>query len=252
MSRRQQLLDRLDAIGASLAQAGEALAFVAVGSAGDTARMDNYSDLDFFVVVRDGLKAQYVSDLGWLEKAAPVAYSFQNTRDGFKLLFADGIFCEFAVFETWELQGIPFAPGRIVWKAPDFDAALAQPNPLWTQREPQPTDWLLGEALTNLYIGLGRHHRGERLTAMRFIQSYAVSRVIDLAPLVETPLPADADLFDSDRRFEQRFPGVAAHLPQFAQGYARNVESARAILAWLDTHFAVPQAMKAAIEALLL
>lgn len=251
MDKRRRLLERLEAIGASLAQSGDALAFVAVGSSSATDRLDAYSDLDFFVVVRDGLKPRYVADLGWLEQVRPLAYSFQNTRDGFKALFDDGVFCEFAVFEAWELPGIPFAPGRIVWKAPEFDPALAQPNPIWTQRARQPVEWLLGEALTNLYVGLGRLHRGECLSATRFIQSLAVSRVIELAALVETPRHDDADPFDADRRFEQRFPGVAAHLPEFVPGYERNIEAARAILAWLDAHFAVPQAMKNAIEALL-
>lgn len=38
----------------------------------------------------------------------------------------------------------------------------------------------LNEALTDLYVGLHRELRGERLNAARFIQSYAVDRVIAL------------------------------------------------------------------------
>jgi len=40
---------------------------------------------------------------------------------------ADGVFCEFAVFEPQELPAIPFAPGRVVWKRDGVDAAIALP-----------------------------------------------------------------------------------------------------------------------------
>ncbi len=48
-------------------------------------------------------------------------------------------------------------------------------------------DWLLGEALTNLYVGLQRELRGERLSAMRFIQGYALDRLVALAGRLAAP-----------------------------------------------------------------
>ena len=39
-----------------------------------------------------------------VEDAAPLAWAFRNTVDGFKVLFADGIYGEFAVFEPEELS----------------------------------------------------------------------------------------------------------------------------------------------------
>jgi lincosamide nucleotidyltransferase B/F len=111
------LLTRLDEIGRSLERSGHGLALIGLGSVGlELDRIDAYSDLDFFVIVEDGYKQAYIDSLGWLSDIHPVAYLFRNTVDGYKLLFADGIFCEFAVFELGELQNIPFAPGRIVWK----------------------------------------------------------------------------------------------------------------------------------------
>ncbi len=109
------LLNRLDEIGQSLAQSGHALALLGLGSVGDELhRLDEYSDLDFFAIVEPGYKRRYIENLDWLSTLCPIAYHFQNTHDGHKLLFADGIFCEFAVFEPQELQSIPFAAGRIV------------------------------------------------------------------------------------------------------------------------------------------
>jgi hypothetical protein len=113
-----------------------------------------------------------------------------------------------------ELAAIPFAEGRIVWKAAGVDEAIGRPVRPVGQGEPRTVEWLLGEALTCLYVGLCRYHRGEKLSA-------------------------------------QRFPDTAVHLPAFVQGYERSCQSALALLAFLDQHFAVNGEIKARILALL-
>jgi lincosamide nucleotidyltransferase len=246
MKHTEALLKRLDDIGASLAQTGQALALIGLGSVGtELDRLDDYSDLDFFAIVKAGQKVHFINNLDWLSNIQPIAFAFQNTHDGYKLLYADGIFCEMAVFEPEELAQIPFAQGRIVWRDAAFDEALAIPKS-HTPNSKNP-DWLIGEAVTNLYVGLGRYHRGEKLSAARFIQGYAVDRVLDLAGTIEAEGSAHKDLFMTERRFEFRFPGVAAALPDFIQGYDRSRESARAILQFLDQHFEINPAMKQAI-----
>jgi hypothetical protein len=250
--RRRQLLDRLDAIGASLARTPGALALLGLGSVGlELDRLDEHSDLDFFVVVEAGCKARFLDSLDWLEAGHPIAYAYRNTVDGSSALFADGIFLEMAVFEPHELAAIPFAPGRVVWQQPGVDAAALAPSPLGRLPEERSLEWLLGEALTNLYVGLSRERRGERLSAVRRIQGNAVDRVVELAARVEQAQPAQRDLFTGERRFEARFPGVAQSLPAFVQGYARNRESAAAILDFLEAHFPVNAAMAAAVRRLL-
>jgi hypothetical protein len=208
--------------------------------------MDAYSDLDFFVIVKPGYKASYLASLDWLAAVAPLAYFFLNTDDGYKALFADGIFCEFAIFEPDELANIPFASERVIWQDAAFDASLCAPRP----RQPrEPTqEFLLGEALTNLYVGMGRVLRGEVLSGTHFIQGYAVDRVLDLTRFIETAQGATLDPFARSRRYEQRFPQTAQHLPDFLQGYRRNAESALAILSFLEQHFAVNPAICAAIR----
>lgn len=251
MENANRLLTRLEAIGHALERSGPALALIGLGSVGrELDRLDEYSDLDFFVIVAPGHKGTFLDDLSWLSGLCPIAYHFRNTPDGYKLLFTDGIFCEFAVFEPEELRAIPFAPGRIVWKRPGVDDALALPQLAPSEPPNRSLEWLLGEALTNLYVGLSRHRRGEKLSATRFIQGYAVDRVVELAHRVEQERPARRDPFAGERRFEQRFHDVARELPNFVPGYERNVEAARAILAFLVRHFKVDPAMRQAILAL--
>lgn len=252
IGKRALLLSRLDAIGASIAREPGALALLGLGSCGEESdRLDDYSDLDFFVVVRAGHKSRFLDTLDWLTRVSPTAWFFRNTADGYKLLFADGVFCEFAVFEPDELASIPFAPGRLVWQRAGSPPIPTRPVCATESGVSVSEEWLLGEALTNLYVGLSRHARGEKLSAMRFVQQYAVDRALDL--LAGPPRPDDStrDPFAPDRRVEQRLPQAGALLPAFAQGYDRTPESAAALLDFLCSRYPVNIAVAAAIRALI-
>jgi hypothetical protein len=247
----QSLLKRLNEIGYSLEKSGHALALIGLGSVGlELDRLDSYSDLDFFAIVEEGYKSTYLDSIHWLSDIQPVAYSFLNTDDGYKVLFEDGIFCEFAVFEPAELERIPFAPGRIVWKRADAPDAFGQPATIPSLKRMQNRDWLLGEAVTNIYVGLHREKRGEKLSATRFIQGYAVDRLLELVEDIEPANEISRDPFVNERRFEQRFPALTARVSTWMQGYERNSESALAILAFLEEHFEVNESLARAIRAL--
>ncbi len=250
--KTEALLTRLVEIGQSLAQTDGGLGLLGLGSVGaERQRLDDYSDLDFFAVVEPGTKEQFLNDLSWLSQLAPISYAFKNTADGYKLLYADGIFCEFAVFEPDELAGAAYAGEQWIWRHADFDVerTVAEKRPLFPQQPPD-TQWLIGEALTNLYVGLGRYHRGEKLSAMRFIQGYAVDRVVELAALLETEQPAFRDVFANERRIEQRFPLFAEMLPTFILGYEHSPKSAQNILKFLDENFEINLAMKTEVLSL--
>jgi hypothetical protein len=251
MDRPELLLTRLDAIGAALAKDQDALALIGLGSVGtDLGRLDAYSDLDIFVIVAPGRKERYINDLSWLEVVHPITYAFLNSVHGYKLLFADGVYCELDVFEPQELTATHFPRGRFVWKRPEVDDGLAVPQALPPAVEAHTVEWLVGEALTNLYVGLGRYRRGEKLSAVRFIQGYAVDRIVELSAYLEDEQPAQRDLFIGERRYEQRFPRTAPQMAQFVQGYDRSLESALAILAFLEQHFAVNDAIAELIREL--
>ena len=247
----QSLLQRLAEIGQSLERSGHALALIGLGSVGlELDRIDSYSDLDFFVVVEEGYKKFYLDALEWLSSIQPISYCFLNTVDGYKLLFTDSIFCEFAVFEPDELKSIPFAPGRIVWKRETVPEEIAQPVVKGSAQPRRNKEWLIGEAITNLYIGLQRDRRGEKLSAMRFIQGYAVDRLLELVEYIEPTNEVHRDPFVSERRFEQRYPQLSSQLGRWVQGYEKNRQSALAILDYLADHFVVNDEMAKEIRSL--
>jgi len=242
------MLRRLDELGAHLATRGDVIAVLGLGSAGvEHDRFDEHSDLDFFVVVDDGAKERYLTDIDWLAAPAPVAYSFANDRNGRKALYADGVFCEYAIFTVAELKQLPFTGARVIWARTDAHVAGAPIRPA------VPFDTIefhLNEALTNLYVGLHRELRGEHLTAARFVQSYAVDRVIALARL-SSPKEYASDVFDPSRRVEQAYPPDALPLAAMVPGYGRTFDAARVTYAWLCERFEIHPVIGAAIEELL-
>jgi lincosamide nucleotidyltransferase B/F len=248
--KTKQLLKRIDDIGVSLERSGHALALIGLGSVGlELVRLDDFSDLDFFVIVEPGHKSFYLNHLDWLTCLGEIGFSFANTSDGLKLLYEDGIFCEFAVFEPEELSVIPFAEGRIIWKQAHIPESICKPIRAMPIASNPGQEYLLGEALTNLYVGLGREMRGEKLSAMRFIQCHAVDRLLELANLVDVASTAvSIDVFSRDRRFEQRHAKLAKYLPFWVQGYEKNRESALAILNFLEQHFVINAAISKAIR----
>ena len=69
MPDRQALLERLDQIGQVLAKDPRALALIGLGSAGlELERLDEHSDLDFFVIAAPGSKVELLANLNWLSQ----------------------------------------------------------------------------------------------------------------------------------------------------------------------------------------
>ncbi len=244
-------LRRLDHLAEHLSRDAGVQAVLGLGSAGvETSRFDEHSDIDFFLVVDDAkTKSRYLADPAWLGGfGGQVAYSFVNDRNGRKALFDDGLFVEYAIFTPSELARLPIQGARVVWSRPPF--ALPPTN-----RPPAASidtvEFHVNEALTNLYVGLHRHRRGENLTAMRFIQVYAVDHVLALVRLSPTTVLHQPDPFEATRRIESAQSAAALPLADMVPGYAHNVEAARRTLAWLTESYETHPAMVAAIRQLI-
>jgi hypothetical protein len=230
-----RLLAGLDAIAATLSHRPQALALLALGSCGvETARLDAFSDLDFFVIVEESAKQDFIENLDWLTCGAPLVFAHRNTVDGWKTLDEDGVFCEFAVFHPAELGHIPFAPGRIVWAREGFDTKVLNPTkPI----DPIDIASTATEAITNILIGLKRYLRGEEHAARRAI-------CVDASDQVCRVLMAggQADPYNPWRRIESRSPEVADALAK-AFGQARLSDVVRGLLDLLSQRTNLPTAL---------
>ncbi|HAX71941.1 MAG TPA: hypothetical protein DCY20_00300 [Firmicutes bacterium] len=247
MLKKQLLLERLERIGQSLSQRKTALALLSLGSVGlETNRLDEYSDLDFFVLCENGAQEQFLTDVSWLSDVHPIAFIHRNTKDGYKVLYEDGVFCEFAIFDIGVLDDIAFSKGRLIWKREGFDEGLCIPK----QVPPLKTvdiQFCVDEALTNLYVGLCRYHRGEKLSAHEFIVIFARDHVLNLITMLETPEDVVRDEFTILRRFEFRYPKYVSLLSEIVVDYDDIPKAAAVILAFLDEHFKVNAKMKETI-----
>lgn len=248
----QRLLKRLEELGHVLDRRGDAIALIGLGSVGvDLDRLDDHSDLDFFVVVDAPAKTRYLDSIDWLEALCAVAFSFSNSVDGRKVLFADGLFAEYAVFTYEEVERAAFTPGRVVWQRADAPAGLEQLGRLPGPSPYHNVDYQVNEVITNLYVGLHRELRGERLSATRFIQTLAVDRAITLLGLLHADAGKPQDAFALERGVERRFGADVLPLAEIVLGYARNREAAAAMLVWLEAHADVDPVMAAAVRELM-
>lgn len=252
MNKIDLLTNRLNDIARSLENTPEGLGLLGLGSAGqEHTRMDEYSDLDFFAIVSEGHKHRFIDNLHWLSDIYPIAWSFRNTADGYKLMFADGVFCEFAVFEPQELANIPYSPGRFVYRDPCLPESLANPQ-VPAPQQSNDEGFLLGELITNLYVGMCRYRRGEKVSAMRFIQVYAVDRLITLLDLYQARQDGDYnDPFCLDRRVEFRHPQHEELLMEACKGADACPQSAATLLDYVKQHYSIDPFMEEEIRKLL-
>ncbi len=247
----ERLLAFLDRLGAELDRRGDAVALLGLGSVGrDLHRLDEHSDADFFVVVDDAAaRDRYLADIDWLEAAHPVMWSLENSDVGRKALLEGDLFAEYAVFSLADLETAGYPPGRIHWSRDDAPSGLDVPRtPL---PRPQSLGHEVGEAITNLYVGLHRDLRGERLTATRFIQGYAVDRWVTVLGHLGLGRGAQQDVFVVDRGVERRFGPEVLPLADLVPGYDRNAHAAATLLRLLEVHVELDPTIVAAVRSLI-
>ena len=209
------------------------------GSAADTARADEWSDLDFFVIVNSGQQERFRQDLTWLPDAAQIALSPRETAHGLKVVYDDGFVLEFAVFDRDELARATLNHHALDFGDADIAVRISAIHRPEGHPDPSTADDHIALAYALLIIGLGRHRRGEVLVAGHAIRSAAVGHLLMAAQmLLPSADAASRDALDPWRRCEVQFPGFAAAL---ADAIARDNEAAAFAVAdaaeqWLGAH----------------
>ena len=232
----RRLLARLDELGRVLADRGDALALLGLGSVGaDLDRLDDHSDLDFFVVVDDDAKPRYLADIDWLEALGPIAFEFENTVGrpqgavrGRRVCGIRGVHARRA-----RRRRLRRRPDRVATRRRTRRTG-GTATPALARDRREPIEWYVGEALTNLYVGLHRDLRGERLSGMRLIQVHAVDRLIGLLDLLERRRRAQGS-FAVERAVERRLDASALPLHALARATATTAKPrSRCSACWRD------------------
>lgn len=189
---------------------------IAAGStAGVTHPPDEFSDHDFWLMVRDGTEGYFRTAYDWLPETDRIVLTFPETEHGVKVVYDDGHLIEFAAFVKGDLGIIRGNDLRVMLDKDDITAYIST-IPQQTQDDISanaPTDiYLMGQFLTNLLVGIGRYRRGEKLSGHKLVKMSAIHHLLQL--LIRHAAPPDdrIDNLDTFRRIEQVIPEIGAEL----------------------------------------
>jgi len=208
----------------------DVLGLVLVGSTAETFRADEWSDHDFFLVVKTGYGEKFRNDLTWLPASEEIAFSPRETDHGLKVVYRNGRVIEFAVFEDSELElasvnswAVPTDKTNITERVQAIQART-NPRPFILEDE-----WTL--FLATILIAIGRARRGELLIAGQGIRTRALNYALGLLRASKPPLDDTAaleDNLDRFRRVEVQYPEEAKILNNILEMPVE--EGAKAIL----------------------
>ena len=215
----EAFLEYSDRLAANAQAHPDVVGLVMVGSAAQTSRADEWSDHDFFLIVKDGTAEQFRQDLSWLPDSDEVVISPRETAHGLKVVYRNGHVLEFAVFDDKELEiasvnywAVPVDKTNITTRV----AALEKKTKGGVFEEQK--EWEL--LLAHILIGVGRARRGETLIAGQQIRSYMLRHVVGfvrdrLRPVAGTETVEDN--LERFRRFEQQYPAEGARIEHILQ-----------------------------------
>ncbi len=206
----EKFLSWQDRLTNSVAKRPEVIGLIFLGSAAATHRVDQYSDQDFFLVVKPGTGESFRQDLSWLPDHEEIALSPRETDHGLKVVYQNGDVLEFAVFEDSELELASANDYRVVLDNQDLTHRMAK---IAARSVPKPIDRARDYELflSLILIGVNRAQRGELLAAEQHIKSAALDFAIRL---IRTTRASNekADSLNGFRRFELDYPEISAEL----------------------------------------
>ena len=212
----------------SVADREGVLGLVLAGSGAEPERIDEWSDHDFFLVVRSDPEG-WRQHLNWLPDHERIVLRPRETDHGLKVLYDDGHVLEFAVATPEEMADWSVNMYSVVLDHGGVSELLARMAGRTREPSGQDVDDIQ-LFLAHLFIGTGRARRGEVLAANLSIRGHAMRHLLPVwRHRVEPHVGAAIDSLEPNRRFEQAYPSAAAEL---AEALAQPPEAAaRALLA---------------------
>lgn len=203
-------------------------AIMGFGSLAEIERFDQYSDLDFLIVCEQDTRNRLLITLEVFNEVAPITYVGIEGEDTVRLLFSDGVLCDFGVVTEKQLTSIPHGQGRYIWKTKEFSSEYIQ-STIKLKNKVDKNQWC-GNVLIELYVGLLRELRGEKAAAFEKIQYEAVQKM--LRGLYGDNNLTRMDYFSALRRIEKIGVNVNI-LRKVMPGYKENTKAAREIISCL-------------------
>lgn len=242
MTNQQLLHKRLEQVVSAYSQLPQAIALFRPLS-NETFSRDSDEGIILQGVVKKGSKYALLDNLSWLSTVQHIAFAYPRSKDGYRVLFSDGVFCDFSLHEKKELLDTMPDDKTLLWSESGFNKGLAVPE-MRSDIDTEQPNWLLGEMLTNMIIGLRRFAQGEKLSAYECIQQNALSKLISLILLWHPESQGKMPTQDQSRFIEQHFPDLKPYLGEFGAGYEHSPDSALAMLDYIERYLPVNHFMK--------
>jgi hypothetical protein len=186
------------------------LGVVALGTMAEPTWRDAWSDHDFWVVTPPGRQDGLLDDLGWLPNSDTLLVRARHGNRHYSVLYRSGHRAEFAVFDPEEAATGMVTVYRVLLDRADVAAVVARAQEHW-----RPQSWseakrvfIFDNFLILLCTAVARWHRGEQLSARRYLDQFALDSFLKLT-LTES---ADRDAVDPRRHIERRHPRLAQAL----------------------------------------
>lgn len=210
---------------------------VVFGSGADTARADQWSDLDVCLIVADGAQARYRDGLSWLPGADQAVLVVAETEHGRTLMTDDGWLIEAAVASLDEV-GASFqaTATRVVIDKGGVAATIQSITVAPPGGDRQRGRRSLGQFLIRLLVGVGRSRRGEVVAAGEMVRSAGLVALVTALRCLHPRASDSGDPLNPTRRVERAYPDEA---DQLAAACAHEVETcARRLLDLAEQWFA--------------
>lgn len=202
---------------------------VALGSTADLERPpDEHSDHDLWIVTRSGEREAIRTRTDWLPDPERIVLRFRETEHGMKALYEDGHLVEYAVFSIDELDLARANVFRVLLDRADVTERVRRCAAATAGEPLADLEWLFGQALTHLVVGVERDARGEHLSGHRFVRERAVERIVALLDRLAPAPEGSRDNLDPYRRIERAHPAQARAIEDAVRRPVR--EAARRLL----------------------
>jgi hypothetical protein len=173
---------------------------------------DRWSDHDFFVIVHEPWAEAMRRDVGWLPRPEQITLALRETAHGSKVVYDDGHLVEFAVFTLAEVGLAKVSRYRVLIDRGGVEEAVAAISGEMQPRHVVELRYELGMLATNVLVGVGRHRRGEQLSAHQFVAGHALGHLLRALTAMPSPDVGLLDGLDPRRRFERVHPAIGAEL----------------------------------------
>lgn len=214
------------------------IALLALGSMAEKDHdPDLWSDHDFSIIVKKGSQEKYINNLFWLPDNEEVLFTYKESTNSRKVIFENRHLIEYAVFELENLKKLKINSYRLLidkFEITDYIEKIRNDTSK-SSNLLEDNKVLMGNLLTDIFIGVGRYKRGEKISAHYFIKEKALKQLLLLIEKnIESSELNNLDNLDPFRRFEYNYPELSLKINQIIS--SESLSAAENILGFLNDY----------------